>query len=419
MADIARQYPVAATPDAPLLVAELPAEPGQETRALEFLRQGQTNALRVWLLETAGSAQPLTPLAEPMATWVETEFTSEFADYVRTAHQASDGDPTSSGADLSSLGPAMLLRTHTAESKTYTEVLVCAQVRTIGTLFVRVAQFDHVAHAGIADLVANALSRSTALQDNIRIENRAYITYEKGIEIEQKVTLLDEASIWSLTKSMWTAVENGEFSGFITDPGYELTRWHFVQHNFEVLAPAEEIGHFAFIDVPDGSYVLKMKKFPEDALRREEIFRKNVELPRANFEEYLTAEYPSLHFRRLPGFRRTRFDVNVQSLATGHCFGIETDEVTIADATDRKLRQVEMEYLGTRRHAGMDASTIDSELNRLTGLVEEHLSKLGIAAERSLYSKLSFLRDHSADAFVDSTRSSRPPTPTHRSPTQS
>jgi hypothetical protein len=197
---------------------------------------------------------------------------------------------------------------------------------------------------------------------------------------------------------MWTAAEDGEFPGFIPDPGYELTRWHFVQHNFEVLAPDDEVGHYAFQEHPDGRYRLKMKKFAKDSLRRIETFRNGVEIPGADFEAYLAREFPDLRFRRLPGFRRTKFDINIQSVTTGHGFGIETDEVTLDDTTGRKMRQVETEYLGTRRHAGMDGTSIDAELSRLTGLVEAHLARLGIAAERGLYSKLSFLRDCSQPA---------------------
>ncbi|MEU9716187.1 hypothetical protein [Streptomyces sp. NPDC047976] len=391
--DAAHQYSMAATPGAPVLVAELAPEAGGGTAAMEFLRREDTAARTVTVLTGAGAELALAPPAEPLASWAATAFTAEFEEYLRATGIPEAKDPEISEAGLSALGALLVLRTHTGPEESYTEVLVCARVRSIGTLFTRVTQFAHAASAGIAELTHRALAAADSLQDYVRIENTAYLNPESGIEIEQKLNLLDEVSIWDLSKRVWGAVDRGEFPGFITDPGYELTRWHFVQHNFEVLAPAGEIGHIAFQANPDGRYQLKIKKFPADALRREESFVKGVVVEDGDFEGYLARAYPGLTVRQLPGFRRTRFDVNVQSLATGHCFGIETDEVTVPDHAGRKLKQVEMEYLETRRHAGMDATTIDADMDRLTSLVERYLADQGITTERTFYSKLSFLRD--------------------------
>ncbi|MFH8794033.1 hypothetical protein [Streptomyces sp. NPDC017941] len=393
IADMAHQYSVTPVADAPALVAELAAEAGDATRAMEFLRPEHTASQALTVVRATGQERPLSPPAAPLPTWSCTHFPADFTAYLGRVLTTEGGIPDSADATLSALGPLLLLRTHTAASGPFTEVLICARYRTNGTLFVRTARFEHATDIGLADLVARALEYRTELQDHMRIESNAHINCEEDIEIEQKVTLLDEASIWSLTKDMWTAVEAGDFPGFITYPGYELTRWHFVQHNFEVTGPADEVGHYAFQENPGNRYQLKMKKFPADALRREETFRKGVEVPGGDFDAYLSREFPALGFRRLPSFRRTRFDVNVHSLATGHGFGIETDEVTVDAAGGRKLRQVEMEYLETYRHEGLDATTIDDEMERLTRLVEAHLAKAGIASERNHYSKLSFLRD--------------------------
>ncbi|MGW2056448.1 hypothetical protein ACWCOZ_21490 [Streptomyces sp. NPDC001840] len=375
-------------------------EVGASTRAVEYLRKGDTVARAVAVLSVTDGARALAPPAEPLATWAGTGFDEAFTDHLRTALVAPGRAPDSGSTDevLAALGPVMLLRTHAGEEQPYTEVLMCTRIRTIGALFVRVAQFAHAADVGLGELVAAAFKHRTELEDFVRIEGNAYLGYEKDIEIEEKVTLVDDTPIWPLTKSMWAAVENGDFPGFVTDPGYELTRWHFIQYNFEVLAPDDEVGHYAFQERADGTYRLKMKKFAKDSLRRIETFRNGLEIPGADFEGYLAREFPGLRFRQLPGLRRTKFDINVQSVTTGHCFGIETDEVTLSDGSGRKMRQVETEYLETRRHAGMDGTSIDAELGRLTGLVEAHLAGLGIAANRGLYSKLSFLRDCSQPA---------------------
>ncbi|MFE4832206.1 hypothetical protein [Streptomyces sp. NPDC056672] len=395
LADAAYQYTLTPVTAAPVIVAELVPEEGAGARAVEYLRGGDTVARAVTVLDAADRARALALPAEPMATWVGTGLDEAFTDHLRTALVESGQASTSgvTGEGLAALGPVMLLRTHVRARQPYTEVLMCTRIRTIGTLFVRVAQFDHAADASLGEIVTAAFKQGTELEDFVRIEGNAYLRYEDDIEIEEKVTLVDDAPIWPLTKSMWTAVENGMFPGFITDPGYELTRGHFVQYNFEVLAPDDEVGHYAFQKRADGVYHLKMKKFAKDSLRRVETFRPGVEIPGDGLEGYLAREFPGLSFRQLPGLRRTKFDINVQSVTTGHCFGIETDEVTLSDGSGRKMRQVETEYLETRRHAGMDGASIDAELGRLTDLVEAHLAGLGIAADRGLYSKLSFLRD--------------------------
>ncbi|MFE9782875.1 hypothetical protein ACFYPA_32615 [Streptomyces sp. NPDC005775] len=391
--DVAHQYSVEPHPGIPMLVVGLAGEPGEEARAMEFVRAAQTAAHRVTVIGGDGSERSAAQPVEPLPSWASTGFAPAFEHYLRASFGAG-ADGLDELRDLTPLGPLMLLRTHQG-AHPYTEVLMCARVRAVGTLFARVGRFDHASESGIAELVSQALSFTDSLRDRVRIEGNAYVTYEQGIEIEQKINLFKAPSIWSVTRGLWAAVENGEFPGFITDPGYELTRWHFVQHNFEILGPAGEVGHMAFQELPDEKYQLKRKRFPKDSLRREETFRKGIEVPAKDFEGFLSAEYPELNFRRLPSFLRTRFDINVQSVITGHYFGIETDEVNVVtDSRPARLRQVEMEYLETRWHEGMDGASIDADLDRLTGLVEKHLAKAGVAAERSFYSKLSFLRDY-------------------------
>jgi hypothetical protein len=382
IADIAHQYPVTPAEGAPVFVAELAAEVEDGIRAMEFLHWEETAARGFTLIDSTGSAHSLPPPAEPIVAWDRAQPSAALTEYLR----ASPGL-------LSSSAPLMLLRTHTTAVQPFTEVLMWARIRTIGALFVRVARFPHSAGISLPGLIARAWECRGELQDYLRVERNAYLRYEDGVEIEQKVTLVDEASIWAITKDIWQAVEAGEFAEFITDPGYELTRWHFVQHNFEVVGPAEEAGHYAFQELPNGNYCLKLKRFSSDALRRTELFRADVQVPGPDFEGYLAREFPGLRFRRLPSFARVRFDVNVQSVVSGHCFGIETDEVTVDGAGGPKLRQVEIEYLETRRHEGMSASSIDEDIGRLTALVEAHLAKSGVAAERNFYSKLSFLRN--------------------------
>lgn len=384
LGDVALQYTVEPTPGTPLVVAALSPEPAGTTRAMEFLRPADTATRTISVVGDGTRSDRLAAPAAPVPVWDAVGVSRELADHLQAAHL---GRP-----ELSSIAPLMLLRTHAA-ARPFTEVLMCARVRSIGVLFARVGRFDHPADADPATLAEEAFGFSSALQDHVRIEGNAYTTHERGVEIEQKINLDAGVAIWPLAKELWAAIEDRQFPGFITDPGYEFTRWHFVQHNFEVLGPADEVGHIAFQENPGGRYQFKHKKFSADALRRIEMFRKGVEISDEKFDEYLTREFPELEFRRLPGFTRTRFDINVQSVVTGNYFGIEVDETTVLDRSSRKLRQVEIEYLETRWHDGIDARSVDGDLERLTCLVEEQLAKRGTAGRRSFYSKLSFLKE--------------------------
>ncbi|GAB7188241.1 hypothetical protein ATKI12_8072 [Kitasatospora sp. Ki12] len=373
LGDISRQYQVAGG-NTPLLAVELAPEPGDAHLATEHLRPADTVATGVLVLD--GDGERTVPLsAAPV--W---------------AGLGAGPALTALGRDdLDTLAPLMLLRTHDTGAERLTEVMVCSRVRSLGVLFVRVARFPHPAGTALPELVREALGYSSRLADSIVFEGSAFSVLEPEIEIEQKVNLLDEVSIWQLAQAMCAAAEEGHYPGFFLDPGYELTRWQYAQETFEVLAPREHAGYFGFTRMPDGRYLMKIKRFERDALRRGEKFRLNLDIPGDDLDAFLAREYPGYSFHRLPPLVRARFDVNLESAATGHCFSIEIDDVTVAGG--HKLRQAEIEYLKTRVHEGVDHDLLDAELYRLTELVEEQLKQLGVRAERSLLSKLTFLRE--------------------------
>ncbi|MFJ9461542.1 hypothetical protein ACIRST_41545 [Kitasatospora sp. NPDC101447] len=376
LGDISRQYQVLGG-NTPTLVVELAPEPGGTLLATAHLRPEDTVATSVLVLDGDGG-RPVQAPADPAApVW---------------AGLGPGPALTALGRDdLAALAPLMLLRTHGSGAERLTEVMMCSRVRSVGVLFVRVARFPHAAVTDPSDLVREALGYSSRLADSVVFEGSAFTVLEPEIEIEQKVNLLDEVSIWTLAQAMCEAAEQGRYPGFFLDPGYELTRWQYGQETFEVLAPREHAGYFGFTKMPDGRYLMKIKTFEQDALRRGEKFRLNLDIPGDDLDAFLAREYPELSFHRLPPLVRARFDVNLESAATGHLFSIEIDDVTVAGG--HKLRQAEVEYLKTRVHEGIDHALLDTELERLTGFVEEHLKDLGVRAERSLLSKLTFLRE--------------------------
>ncbi|MET8233415.1 hypothetical protein ABZS77_22375 [Micromonospora sp. NPDC005298] len=301
--------------------------------------------------------------------------------------------PRAAGAgSIDFLSPIMVLRLHGSPERTTVEVLACTRLREVGAVFARVAECEFPAGATPDDVVPVALKSVGNLREHVAVENQVFRNLVPGIEIENKITLHGDVSIWQLTSEMASQVGSASFPGFIPDVGNEVQRWEVFQHTFEVLSPEAERGYIAFQEQPSGAFMLKHKVFAEDTLRRVETFRHNLTVPGGDFAAFLDLEYPHLTVRALRTFSRTRFDVNLESSATGHFFGIEIDEVRTA-GDEHVLRQAEVAYHRSRIHDGLDIATVEPELERLTNLVDSYLTRNGVDHERTFYSKLSFLRD--------------------------
>ncbi|MFI5528229.1 hypothetical protein ACIA8O_06665 [Kitasatospora sp. NPDC051853] len=381
LGDVSHQFAVAPAPERVLVVAGLAAAPEDGGRAMEVLRRPLAAAGPVTVADPDGGVRAALDPGEPVELWAA-GLAPALAELLR-------GQGVT---ELRSLAPLLVLRTHRSAERPWTEVLMCARVRAQDTVFVRVARFEHPADAPAATLAARGLEHAGQLHQYVRVERYANHQYEQGTEIEHKVTLRDEVSIWDVALHLWRAVEAGEFPGYVTDPGYELTRWQYDQHNWDVTGPEGQGGHLSLQLTPYGTYTLKRKVFQQDTLRREQIIVRGVEIPDGDLEGHLRRAYPELEIRPLPALTRARFDLNVQSLVTGNYFGIETDEVTVHGLPGTVLRQVETEYLHTRRHEGMDQADVDADMAELAVLIERHLAGRGIKAEAGHLSKLAFLR---------------------------
>jgi len=375
--DVSRQYSVAPQRDIPFVVARL--EPAADTapQAVEYLRAADTASPAITVVPAIGPTREV-QLAEVAPTWSGHHAGDALVQALRDMATTMDG-----------LAPLMVLRVHRGDGDWLVEVLPSTRLREVGAVFARVARFTTAAGTPIGELLGRAIEESATLRANIITEWQGWHNFEEGTEIEAKICLNDPVSIWSLSSAIAPEIGGPRFPGFIPDVGNEMQRWEFTQRSFEVLAPADEVGYIAFVTHATGTY-LRQKKFAQEGLRRIEIIRSKV--PADDPAAFLAAEYPDLQVRELPGFTRVRFDVNVESVVTGHFFGIEIDEVTEHDHGN-VLRQVEVEYHRSRLHEGLDGSLIDGELQRLVGLVETYLDGRGIACERNYYSKLSFLRD--------------------------
>jgi len=391
--ELGRQYAMAHRQDAPLLAIPLQADDGGGQRAVEFLRPADTAAVEVLALPT------LTRIASGLAqTWAGTAMAAALRALLP-------------GGDTARLGPLMLLRLHDGGQRDggqrdggqrdgvqrdggqrLVELMMCSRLRAAGALFTRAARFTADPSASLDVLMGQAWRLAKSLQDNILSENEVCTHFESGTEIETKIALGGDTSPWSLATLLSEAVGGAELPGLIPDVGNEMQRWQTRQHSYEVLAPAAEAGYVAFIASAAGRYSFKQKRFATEGLRRPESFRLDLPIDEGHFDRYLEKEFPHLETRRLPSHTRAKFDVNVESAGTGHFFGIEIDEVTVVGSGE-VMRQVEIEYHRSWIHDGLSPDTIEPELERITGLILAFLHRRGVAAQRTYYSKLSFLRD--------------------------
>jgi hypothetical protein len=95
----------------------------------------------------------------------------------------------------------------------------------------------------------------------------------------------------------------------------------------------------------------------------------------------------------MPPFKRVRYDVQCESMRTGHIYGLFFDHCSLIDAPDVVLSQCEVEYLRSRNLLECEEGEVVAEMDRIDAWMREFLADRGWAKERTFYSKRSFLRD--------------------------
>lgn len=296
-----------------------------------------------------------------------------------------------SAADRRALAPLMVLRSCRERDRKITEVFACTKLRDGGIVFALTGVLDESASDNFADPLDWGLSE-IAKADRMITEMSSFVTHDEGVEIEQKLTILRDADIWSLAHALKDAIGGHHFPNWLPDVGNEFSRFSQQVQLFEVIGNPGERGYVSFIARPDGKFLVKRKYFDQDQLRRREEFRFDVELSNLTFDEYLKEEFPSLQFREMPEFSRQRFDINLESAVTGHCYGIELDEVVVPAEGLATLRQIEIEYYKSRIHHGLDLGTVEHQLHELVGQVQVFAADYGVLAEPGYLSKLTFLK---------------------------
>ncbi|MBN1173882.1 MAG: hypothetical protein JXA67_17045 [Micromonosporaceae bacterium] len=245
---------------------------------------------------------------------------------------------------------------------------------------------------GDPDWLATALRLHAEQAGALNSHERHYRKAFPGQELEHKLTLPSDVPIWDLAADLHRRVARGELAGLVLCHRDDLQVWDFHNHLFEVTAPVDQIGYVSFMSTSDtGVYRIKRKRFTADALVRYETLSPEIR-PERPLGDYVR-DVLGLEASPLPPFRRVRYDISVESPATGHIFGIFLDRCRLMAAPEITLTQCEIEYLNTRTVFPPDEQQIITQLDEVTTWVEQILTPQGLVVDRGYYSKLSFLRD--------------------------
>lgn len=240
----------------------------------------------------------------------------------------------------------------------------------------------------LAHLLAKRHASSMALNNH----RRYFRLHFEGTELEFKYTLDPEPDIWAAAMELLKAPRHGELDGCRPEFRNEFQIHHTENHLFDVLGPSTETGYASFIPTVTAGHVLKRKYFEEDSFARREELVHGIDITPDRFETYLRDEL-GLHVRAMPPFQRVRYDIQCESLRTGHIYGIILDRCALLAAPEVVLSQCELDYLRSRSVLQQDRDEVLSEMHRIDTWLSSHLSSRGWATEHTFYSKRSFLRE--------------------------
>ena len=270
-------------------------------------------------------------------------------------------------------------------------VFVALRHMVSDALFVRLhaEPFDDSSDAELSRVAAELHRKHSLFLNNHQCYYRRLFP---GEEIEHKYTLPLETDIWETTLRLYQVVREGDWAGFIPEYADEFQAWDYLNYLFAVPEPPEERGYVSFIPLSTGGYTIKRKWFAEDATRRGEKYQP-APAGLTDLDAYIRDTLGLTSAQRMPTFRRVRYDLNFESMRTGHVYGIFFDRSMTVDGPAAQLVQCELEYLRTRSILPLEESEVLRELDEVAFRLEGFLAAEGFPTERGVYSKLSFLRD--------------------------
>ncbi|WP_405842578.1 hypothetical protein OG528_29860 [Streptomyces platensis] len=237
-----------------------------------------------------------------------------------------------------------------------------------------------------------ALAAHTASSMQLNNHLRYFRTHFAGTELEYKYNLDPAPDVWAVSLELLKALRTGELDGCRPEYREEFQIHYTENYLFDVTGPESERGYASFIPTVTAGHVLKRKWFEQDAFDRREQLYSGIELSPDGFEAYLCSEL-GLQVTAMPPFRRVRYDVQCESMRSGHVYGIFFDHCSLLAAPEVVLSQCELEYRRSRSLLNHDENEVLWEMERIDRWLLGYLSARGLTKQRTFYSKRSFLRD--------------------------
>ena len=297
-------------------------------------------------------------------------------------------------ATVGSLVPAFVVRDDLDGRHLYSQIRFALE----DALFVRTTE-KPVATEPVEDLawVPDAVARHAEHALFLNNHQRYYRKCLADSEVEVKFTLDGAVDIWDLTADAYRRIDTGDMAGYVPEYRDEFQQWDFPTRLYEVTDP-ERPGYISFIPTPDGRHLVKQKQFAADCLVRKESISGAQRLP-GTTEDFIRHSVGDA-YRKLPAVRRVRYDVNFESMPSGHVYGIFFDRVSVIGAPHVAMSQCEVEYLRSRTAIAPDPDRMFRELEGILAWIRAFLDERGVDYVEGYYSKLSFLRDALADGRV-------------------
>ncbi|WP_260848553.1 hypothetical protein [Streptomyces sp. SLBN-118] len=289
------------------------------------------------------------------------------------------------------LVPLFYLSTEGAETHIYSQIRFLAE----DACFIRITPEPVTAHdveklGWLPEAVRRHAEQFLFLNNHQRYYRKCFA----GKELEYKYTLTPPVDTWTLTVELYRSMLDGSLPGYVMEYRDEFQAWDYLNHLFEVTGPAAaERGYASFIPTTDGKHLLKRKWYAEDAFERRESHTYGLDLADdGGFERYISEEL-KVEAVRLPSFRRVRYDINFESVRTGHVYGIFFDHCSLVEAREVTLNQCELEYLRSRTAVEPDEATVLEEMAEIVAWLQAFLRDHGLNDKRGFYSKRTFLKD--------------------------
>jgi hypothetical protein len=202
--------------------------------------------------------------------------------------------------------------------------------------------------------------------------------------VERKFTFESPQNIWKHAYDLYDRIASNELIRFIPEFEDEFQVWDYESLLFQLSENKRSKGYIAFIPQSDGKVTVKIKYFEADAETRREVLESNQKIHARTYESYAKRR-TGLQPKYLCTFRRTRFDINIESIETGNIFSVLFDICRSLDSPIQPLSQCEVEYVRSR---SLRSGRYISEFERLCAFVSHFLAERGVITKQDKRSKL-------------------------------